>query len=909
MALKLHQRGTGSALVVCAGPMPHAGQPWELPAAALEALGPVPCVVGCAAPRPLTEKPVPGAKDDETLDEIMRFAEEQVGRRLWLAALLGFSAGCRWVRALWLAGAAALAVILADGLHAAKPPDPYQINFGREIVAKARAGELLALIEHTYIDVGPKKMSTIEMARAVTGWPLAMPPMGQTVRRIEAPPLGSPSWSGLIVYSTGTGPSDRQAHDAHEAQALRVLPVALRDRRIQQLFELPARPDVPAGGSAVPEATPEPPAEIVLEAGAPMPKSSPAPKGSARADGATVMLIGDSLAQNLGPALATVARDVPINNFAASGKQSTRVRDWDTSALPAVLGTPAPRLVLVCLGTNDLRQNDAGSAGARTGALIDRIRAAGVGDVAWIGPPELSGDDGAFRAALAQACAERSVRLFNSQALDLAKRPDGVHLASAANTAWANAIATWVPFSAYAEPTPDAGTGALPGPPAPALLALLAQLDATWPKRQHAGGGILPSAEHSRKNPESDHEPGNALDIPLDAGHGPDLDALAQALLRDSRTHYVIWNRRIANNAPMRTGKYRWEAGEWRRYPTEWMIEHGSANANPHTDHLHVSVYASGRDDTSVWDLASAGGGGRGPSSAELPAPVPIPASPRAPISNNEPLPGSLAPPAPPFRPGEKRPPPDPTEPLGIRAARFSIDEQRSGVVDGSPRIQQYRRGMGDPEDAWDASAFSFAAQQVLQPSERLPHAYSPLVSSLVRTGRFHPLGDGYEPRTGDGAIWAYYGDPTVGGAATPGGRVERVLVAPGTEDDPASFETIAGDAHGRWEQRAHRTDEPTLRGWLEYPQTKLPTVPDTIVVEDMGVLPFEEYVARVVTGELGMAREPQALMALAMAARSYAVWIMANEGLGTTAKPMPNSPKKQVVAGLALAALSRILG
>src|SRR4051812_42512761 len=40
-----------------------------------------------------------------------------------------------------------------------------------------------------------------------------------------------------------------------------------------------------------------------------------------------IVLVGDSLAQGLGPALAAIARDVPCA-FHALGKQSTRVQDW-----------------------------------------------------------------------------------------------------------------------------------------------------------------------------------------------------------------------------------------------------------------------------------------------------------------------------------------------------------------------------------------------------------------------------------------------------------------------------------------------------------------------------------------------------------------------------------------------------
>jgi hypothetical protein len=113
------------------------------------------------------------------------------------------------------------------------------------------------------------------------------------------------------------------------------------------------------------------------------------------------------------------------------------------------------------------------------------------------------------------------------------------------------------------------------------------------------------------------------------------------------------------------------------------------------------------------------------------------------------------------------------------------------------------------------------------------------------------------------------------------------------------AFTTIAADAHGRWEQRAHQIGEEGLHGWLAYPPKRL-ALPAQIVVDGFGMLPLEDYVARVVTAELGGARELQALAALAMAARSYAVWMMQHEGWGTEAKPMPATERKQVVARVA---------
>lgn len=87
---------------------------------------------------------------------------------------------------------------------------------------------------------------------------------------------------------------------------------------------------------------------------------------------------------------------------------------------------------------------------------------------------------------------------------------------------------------------------------------------------------------------QSDHNTGDALDVTYDPERGPDLDALAAALLRDPRVHYVIWNRRIANPEI--------EGGAWRAYN----------GTNPHTKHLHVSIYPQSRDDLSPWNIDGA---------------------------------------------------------------------------------------------------------------------------------------------------------------------------------------------------------------------------------------------------------------------------------------------------------------
>lgn len=85
----------------------------------------------------------------------------------------------------------------------------------------------------------------------------------------------------------------------------------------------------------------------------------------------------------------------------------------------------------------------------------------------------------------------------------------------------------------------------------------------------------------------SDHNTGDAIDITLDPTNGPDLDALAESLLADPRTKYVIWNRRIRSRTV--------EPGKWRPY----------SGTNPHTKHLHLSIDASNRADDRDWNIDS----------------------------------------------------------------------------------------------------------------------------------------------------------------------------------------------------------------------------------------------------------------------------------------------------------------
>lgn len=107
--------------------------------------------------------------------------------------------------------------------------------------------------------------------------------------------------------------------------------------------------------------------------------------------------------------------------------------------------------------------------------------------------------------------------------------------------------------------------------------------DATlhWPLRNRAADGIMGDDAHKKR--KSDHNLGNAFDLTHDPEHGVDCGVLSRQVVNDSRVTYVIWNKQIYNRGDT--------APAWRPY----------TGSNPHTKHMHVSIRAESRDDTSAW--------------------------------------------------------------------------------------------------------------------------------------------------------------------------------------------------------------------------------------------------------------------------------------------------------------------
>jgi hypothetical protein len=114
----------------------------------------------------------------------------------------------------------------------------------------------------------------------------------------------------------------------------------------------------------------------------------------------------------------------------------------------------------------------------------------------------------------------------------------------------------------------------------PAAIAVLRQATALWPKRKKASDGLLPSKDHVKQNPNSDHNSGYAVDITHDSVNGVDCSFAFIKLQSDKRVKYLIFNGKI------------------------WSAEKGNRDytgSNPHKKHLHISIKEKCGDDTSPW--------------------------------------------------------------------------------------------------------------------------------------------------------------------------------------------------------------------------------------------------------------------------------------------------------------------
>lgn len=150
-------------------------------------------------------------------------------------------------------------------------------------------------------------------------------------------------------------------------------------------------------------------------------KSLPeSPKSPFLRAGDRVLLIGDSLAQGLSVPMKQLASEDQIA-FLADGRQGTRIGQWGVEPwLSQDLATFRPTLVLVSLGTNDMRMTDPNGERPALAALLLALRGL---RALWIAPPTMPFPDRGVRAMIA----DTEVPTFHSESLSIPRGPDGIH--------------------------------------------------------------------------------------------------------------------------------------------------------------------------------------------------------------------------------------------------------------------------------------------------------------------------------------------------------------------------------------------------------------------------------------------------------------------------------------------------
>lgn len=235
------------------------------------ALGPDPCIVNVTAP-PSGER---ATYDESTaaagyLSALVAGVATKQGFTAGPLVLVGFSAGCRAVRACLRAGNQPAAVVAIDGTHGNWPTRtedqiaPWRAAFDR---ARQDPASFLFAASHsglTYVEgLKPNPYaSTWRVLREVTGWPLAVAKGGpRPVVTREG---------GAVVFST-----DAQDHVAQARVFLpKILAEAVRPFLAAAVAALPpaalpAPEPPPAAGVRLPaEKTPASPAEVAVALGA-----------------------------------------------------------------------------------------------------------------------------------------------------------------------------------------------------------------------------------------------------------------------------------------------------------------------------------------------------------------------------------------------------------------------------------------------------------------------------------------------------------------------------------------------------------------------------------------------------------------------------------------------------------------
>lgn len=153
--------------------------------------------------------------------------------------------------------------------------------------------------------------------------------------------------------------------------------------------------------------------------------------------GKRVLLVGDSMAQGIGPFLQRKVEGAG-GIWASAPEQSSTIIWWQGSGkLRSLIAQHNPDLIFIALGSNELFVKD---AEARAGVIRRMVEEIGRRDAYWIGPP--SWKPGSNLVPIIEENFQAG-HFYNSDRLDVPRGPDGKHPTAQGYERWVELVWSW----------------------------------------------------------------------------------------------------------------------------------------------------------------------------------------------------------------------------------------------------------------------------------------------------------------------------------------------------------------------------------------------------------------------------------------------------------------------------------
>lgn len=153
--------------------------------------------------------------------------------------------------------------------------------------------------------------------------------------------------------------------------------------------------------------------------------------------GKTVLLVGDSMAEGLSPALQKRV-EAAGGSFKAEPWQSSTIIGWEgTDRLREMIERYQPDIIFISLGSNELQTRRPEGRAPLIKRMVEEI---GARPAFWIGPPSWKPDNGLLRVIEENF---QPGHFFNANDLQLPRQPDGKHPTLEGFEQWTETFWNW----------------------------------------------------------------------------------------------------------------------------------------------------------------------------------------------------------------------------------------------------------------------------------------------------------------------------------------------------------------------------------------------------------------------------------------------------------------------------------